>query len=294
MTSLFTNDIITLRVANFYLFFQKIFSNIYYLMKTHVFYEAIHDQSDKPRFFYDENQSAPLHFHRCIEIIYITDGCARCTVDDKTFNAEKNEIIFVQRCAAHAIAPATAYAKFVLIIKAAYTNDFAAALEKKTFAPLLKDHSFNRTLFSLFLRMQRIMQKPSFLVLKGCIDMLVGSLLDHYELYPFTPTPNLSVVIKALDFIDEHFSEPVTLDSLAAHFGYNKYYFSHLFNTYIGENLNNYVNGVRIRNFLEKAKQSNSVNYANLAFDCGFESMTTFHRHFLRIHQKTPSELLGR
>lgn len=263
-------------------------------MKKHALYDAIHDRTSNIRFFFGENGEAPLHFHRCIEILYITQGCAHCSVEDESFNAEKDDIIFVPRCAVHEIAPAPSYGNFVLIVKTAYANDFAAALEKKTFAPLLKDHSFNRTLFSLFLRMQRIMQKPSFLVLKGCIDMLVGSLLDHYELYPFTPTPNLSVVIKALDFIDEHFSEPVTLDSLAAHFGYNKYYFSHLFNTYIGENLNNYINGVRIRNFLEKAKQSNSVNYANLAFDCGFESMTTFHRHFLRIHQKTPSELLGR
>ena len=261
-------------------------------MQTHVFYEAIHDQSDKPRFFYDENQSAPLHFHRCIEIIYITDGCARCTVDDKTFNAEKNEIIFVQRCAAHAIAPATAYAKFVLIIKAAYTNDFAAALEKKTFAPLLKDHSFNSTLFSLFLRMQRIMQKPSFLVLKGCIDMLVGSLLDHYELYPFTPTPNLSVVIKALDFIDEHFSEPVTLDSLAAQFGYNKYYFSRLFNAYIGESLNNYINMVRVHKLVDAARRAEKVNFSDLAYDFGFDSMTTFYRHFERIYKGSPGNVL--
>ena len=263
-------------------------------MKTHAFYEAVHDQSDNPRFFFDENQSAPLHFHRCIEIIYISDGCAHCTVGDESFNAEKDDIVFVQRCAAHDIAPAPAYAKFVLIIKNAYTNDFAAALEKKTFAPLLNDHPFNRTLRFLFLRMRRIMQSPSFLVLKGCIDMLVGSLLEHYELRPFTPASNLSLVIETLNFIDEHFSEHLTLDSIAAHFGYNKYYFSHLFNTYIGENLNNYVNGVRIRNFIEIAKRTNNVNYMNIAYDCGFDSMTTFHRHFLRIYQKTPGEVLGR
>lgn len=263
-------------------------------MKKTAYYEAFHDKESSSRFFYSENADTPSHFHRCIEILYITEGRARCAVDGEPFDAGKDDIVFVRRCAVHEIAPAPAYGNFVLIVKAAYADDFGSALEKETLPPLLNDRPFNRTLLPLLLRMQRAVQKPSFLVMKGYIDVLIGSLLDHYERRPFAPTPNLSAVVEALNYIDEHFSEPITLDSLAAHFGYNKYYFSRLFNAYIGENLNNYVNAVRVRKLVETAKRTDKTNFSDLAFGCGFDSMTTFYRHFLRVYQKTPGEVLGR
>ena len=72
--------------------------------------------------------------------------------------------------------------------------------------------------------------------------------MEHYQTLPASATPKISTIMEALNYIDEHYAEPLSLDSISSVFGYNKYYFSRLFNTYIGENLNNYINMVRIRN----------------------------------------------
>ena len=263
-------------------------------MKEHVTYQAFHDRESSFRFFYSENADTQPHFHRCIEMLYITAGRADCTVDGESFTAEKDDIVFVRRCAAHSLRPAPTYANYVAIVKTAYADDFEKQLEKETLPPHLADKAYNRTLRPLLPRMLRAMREPSFLVMKGYADILLGSLLQHYERRPFSPTPNLSAVVDALNYIDEHFAEPLTLDALAAHFGYNKYYFSRLFNAYIGENMNNYINAVRVRKLAEAAKHTENVNVSDLAFACGFDSMTTFYRHFERIYGRAPSDVFGK
>ena len=259
-------------------------------MKKTAVYESIHDKSNEFKIFLSQDDDTPPHFHRCIEILYITEGQTRGEVDGEPFYAEKDDIVFVRRCAVHEIAPAPAYKNYVLIVKSAYADDFSPALEKETLPPLLSDKEFNRSLLPVLLNIEQA--GDSFLVQTGYTDVLIGSLLAHYERRAFTPTPNLSAVVSALNYIDEHFAEPITLGSLAELFGYNKYYFSRLFNAYIGENLNNYINMVRVHKLVDAARRAEKVNFSDLAYDFGFESMTTFYRHFERIYKGSPGNVL--
>ena len=250
----------------------------------------MHDKSSEFKIWRSHDSNTPPHFHRCIEMLYITHGRICGEVDGMSFYAGKDDIVFVRRCAVHELSPAPTYRNYVLIVKSAYADDFSPALEKETLPPLLSDKAFNRSLLPVLHNMEKA--GNSFLVQKGYTDVLIGSLLSHYERQPFTPTPNLSTVVSALNYIDEHFAEPITLDSLAAQFGYNKYYFSRLFNAYIGESLNNYINMVRVHKLVDAARRAEKVNFSDLAYDFGFDSMTTFYRHFERIYKGSPGNVL--
>lgn len=116
----------------------------------------------------------------------------------------------------------------------------------------------------------------------------------RYKHLPVVTTPNLSMIINVLNYIDEHFTEPITLDSISSVFGYNKYYFSRLFNKYIGETLNSYINNVRINNIIARGKKQENMNLSQLVFDCGFDSMTTFYRSYSRRYDKPPTEVIRR
>ncbi len=263
-------------------------------MKQTVQYEAFHDKQNDLCIFRSANAATLPHFHRCIEMLYITQGTLIGKVDDTDVVAEKDEILFVRRCAVHSIQPTPLYSDIVLIVKSAYADDFSSRLEKRSFPPVLKDKAFNRSLLPYLNKLESLQAPQDFLIAKGYIDILVGSLLAHYPREPVTPTPNLSAVVTALNYIDEHFAEPLSLDSISDAIGYNKYYFSRLFNAYIGESLNNYVNMVRVRNLLETAKRTEKPNLSTLVYDCGFDSMTTFYRHFARFYDRTPAEIIGK
>ena len=189
-----------------------------------------------------------------------------------------------------ALAPAPLYKNFVLIIGPRYSDDFSGIFQTETLPAHLSDSAFNRTLLPYFRDLDDKSDAPE-LVVKGFIDIIVGNLLDHYEKVPATPTPNIGIIVAALNFIDDHYREPITLEQISGVFGYNKYYFSRLFNTYIGESLNGYINAVRIRNLVAEAKKQENPNLSELVFANGFDSMTTFYRNFSKYYDRPPTEV---
>lgn len=259
-------------------------------MKKLPFYELRHDKADRVEFFKGRDSDTPAHFHRCIEILYIIDGNVDCEVNGDNFRCGKDEIVFVHKCGAHALMPAPNYVDYVLIIGPRYSDDFAGIFQTETLPAHLADKDFNRTLLPHF-RALDSGKSSSELVKKGYIDIIIGNLLEHYEKVPVPPTPNIGIIVSALNYIDDHYRESLSLDRLADEFGYNKYYFSRLFNTYIGESLNGYINAVRVRNLIAEAKKQENPNLSELVFANGFDSMTTFYRNFSKYYDKPPTEV---
>ena len=261
-------------------------------MKKSPIYESFHDKERDLRFLRCTNVSPYPHFHRCIELLYISEGKLIGEVDGEQFCAEKDDIIFVRPCGIHSLTPSPFYRDYVLIIKSAYADDFSNIFEKETLPPLLSDKQFNRTILPYFLSTKKVCNDENFLTAKGLIDVIFGKLLTRYERIPIVSSPNVSMIIDVLNYIDEHFSEPLTLDLLSSKFGYNKYYFSRLFNTYIGGSINSYINMVRVTNVIARGKKQEKVNLSQLVFDCGFDSMTTFYRSYSRLYDKPPTEIM--
>ena len=259
-------------------------------MKKSPFYESQHDRSDKVEFFKSSNALIPLHFHRSIELLYITAGAVETTVGEEEFVCETDHIVFVHKCGAHALVPAPSYQNYVLIIGPRYSDDFKSIFQTETLPAHLCDTKFNRTLLPFFTALDR-QKNASELIKKGYIDIIIGNLLSHYRCVPAVGTPNIGTVINVLNYIDDHFTEQLTLDDLADVFGYNKYYFSRLFNMYIGESLNSYINSVRVRNIVAEARKQESPNLSELVFENGFDSMTTFYRNFAKQYDLSPTEV---
>lgn len=263
-------------------------------MKQSFFYEAAHDRADAVEFFHGGGHTMP-HFHRCIEMLYVTDGAIECEIGGEKFLAEKDDIVFTRKCAVHELIPAPDYENCVLIIGQRYSDDFLSIFQKRTLPAHLSDRPFNRSLRGCFDALGKAVNAGpgpgTELIVKGYIDVIVGNLLGHYERVPADSTPALGTVVAVLNYIDEHFAEPIDLASVSAAFGYNKYYFSRLFNRYVGETLNSYVNMVRVRSLVARAQREEDPRLAVLVFECGFDSMTTFYRNFARFYDEPPTEI---
>lgn len=281
---------ISLNIANFHSLFHNHLPYID-IMKRDIIYEGFHDKTDAIKFFKSEHYDTLPHFHRCIEILYIIDGAIDCTVNEQKFRARKDELIFVRQCGVHELKAAPDYSDFVLIIGQRYSDDFQGIFQTETLPAHLDDREFNRGILPHLRALNGLSGSSSELVKKGYIDIIIGSLLEHYKTIPASATPKISMIMEALNYIDEHYAEPISLDSISSVFGYNKYYFSRLFNTYIGENLNNYINMVRIRNIVSAAKKRDNPYLSELVFENGFDSMTTFYRSFSKFYDRPPTEV---
>lgn len=219
----------------------------------------------------------------------------KCKVGAEEFTATPDDIIFVHNYYHHSFSPIEDYEKIFVIVPHNYEGDFEATLSQETLPALMNDKEFNRKhLRPIMETMYDSRKSASALVKKGYLNVVMGTLLDHYPSVKLDQNSSMSFLVNVLAYIDENYSKPLTLDMIAHEFGYNKYYFSRLFNTYIGENLNNYINLVRLRNFVSLSKPKDKRSITELAYECGFDSLTTFYRYFNKIYGKSPSEMFNK
>ena len=258
-----------------------------------VFYELNRDKDVKLYVTEGHNNNTMMHFHRNLEMLYVADGGMLSTVGEEKFVASADEIVFVHNYYVHSFYPSPEYKKYIMIVSADYATDIDKILSKSSLPPRLSDTEFNREKVRPLLEKLCDEDMPQ-LVKKGYLNVIMGLLFDHYPSVPIKTSSNIESIVAVLEYIDEHFAEPLSLESIAAVFGYNKYYFSRFFNRYIGENLTNYINIVRINNFMNLSKKYKSPQISKIAAECGFESMPTFYRSFKKLYGETPKSYFSK
>ena len=91
---------------------------------------------------------------------------------------------------------------------------------------------------------------------------------------------------------DLYKQDNLTLSDLAKQLDVHPNHLSQVINEKEEKNFYNYINSLRIKEFIRLASQAESEKFTlmSLAYDCGFNSKSTFNKHFKAFTQKTPSE----
>lgn len=92
-----------------------------------------------------------------------------------------------------------------------------------------------------------------------------------------------------LHYLDEHYTENISLDQLAEHFFISKYYLSREFKKEFGTTVIQYVLAKRINNAKELLRYSNS-SIEEIAHLCGIDDASYFNKVFRKMEGCTASE----
>ena len=92
---------------------------------------------------------------------------------------------------------------------------------------------------------------------------------------------------KALKYIEDNYSEEITLEILSEEAGLSPFYFSRLFKKTTGTNYNSYLTQLRINN-AEHLIKTTGEHIIDIAYKTGFKSIRTFNRTFKSIKGHTP------
>jgi len=96
-------------------------------------------------------------------------------------------------------------------------------------------------------------------------------------------------VKRAIAYMDEHFLEGLTRMQVAELVDLNPDYFGRLLKKVAGRKFNDYINGCKIKEASKLLKES-EMNITDIAFEAGFESLSTFNRSFKKETGVTPSQ----
>ena len=97
----------------------------------------------------------------------------------------------------------------------------------------------------------------------------------------------------ALSYIDDHLSEPITLEALAAQYHFSSFYFHRLFTAVVGQPLAAYVRERRLLYACQQLTRTEK-NILDIALDSGFQSAQAFSRAFRERHGMSPTAYRSR
>ena len=94
---------------------------------------------------------------------------------------------------------------------------------------------------------------------------------------------------RARQFIEDHQAEPLSLGRIAQVANISRHYFCKMFKKATGMNFVDYLSRVRVEKSKTLLLNPNS-RVSEVAFACGFQSMTNFNREFKRIVGRSPTQ----
>ena len=218
----------------------------------------------------------PLHFHRKIELVYIQSGHKKIFCDDKEYFLEADQIFVADSYSMHSYEKSDDSTQIIIVLPNHMLRDYYLLYSDKKFKNnVILDKDICRAMKPLFLALAK--KNPNPLINQGRVDMLMGNIINILGTTSREEAFDHLFIEEVLAYIQENYKEEITLDSLASHFNYSKYYFSRMFNNYLHTNITNYLSMIRLQAAIELLK-SGQENVSDAALEAGFSSIQTFYR----------------
>lgn len=97
------------------------------------------------------------------------------------------------------------------------------------------------------------------------------------------------LITDALNYVSRHYMEPIRIETLAGRCHISETHFRRLFSSCMNMGPLEYINLVRIQNACELLRKTD-VLVSEIAFRCGFSTLSTFNRNFKQIVGCSPFE----
>lgn len=132
--------------------------------------------------------------------------------------------------------------------------------------------------------------------LTGALDLLAsiaGVLARHGGQSPVPDRdaePDIVLMRTYVTWLEENFFEPLTIDSGAEACGMSRRKFTSLFRRVTGETWLRHLNRIRVGHAKQLLTDSD-LSVASIAFQVGYEELSTFYRAFRRVTGRRPAEM---
>ena len=228
-----------------------------------------------------------LHFHRAIELIYCLETPKPVIVGGEEMLLDEGELLFVPPLTAHVFPHIPSLRALCVVLPVSYSDISETYTGGKRFGDLiLHDKALAKDLYEHLLQLEDC---ASPLLKQSLYSYVLAKLIDHATLID-NPSPHKAdFSVTVLLYIQKHYSEHLTSQSVAKALGYNHCYFSSLFNQNFRSTFSAYVNTVRIQKALPLLQTHTA---AEVAEHVGFNNLQSFYYNFKKAVGKTPTEYL--
>lgn len=231
----------------------------------------------------------PAHLHSAVELIYILEGSLEVMVQNQTKKIRKNEAALIFPDMVHSYLCTDFCRSILCIFSPACAKEYYHMFRRQQpECPFLSAGVQNPDLLLAFRKMLHYAE-TSRPVSEAWLNLILAFLVPGTFLLPRDSRDNSDISYQLISYISQHFQEPLTLESLADHLHFNKYYISRVFTQKLRCSFYEYVNRLRL-DYAAGRLRDTDLHITHIWQEAGFESQKTFNRNFLSCYHMTPSQ----
>ena len=245
-------------------------------------FESVYEHSEAKFMFYSQGVSTP-HFHSHAELKFNMRGRIEATLGDARFILEPGMGIIVFPYQRHAYRNIDN--RQVCLIQlpsdagSAYSEIFA---RKRPESPVFSDTGVIMSLLDGICDYNRKTPDSALktATMNGFASGIFGMLLSETKLIDASASENSQTADRIIDYCAKHFTEPLSIETVAAELFISPRQFNVSFR--------GFINSLRVQQAV-KLLSLTTLNVSEIAYECGFESLCTFNRVFREFAGQTPT-----
>ena len=246
-----------------------------------------------------------FHAHDFLELYYFLDGSVTYYIEDQVSDLCPGDLLIIPAGKMHRPVIANehaAYERMVLWITPQYLQSIdspAGDLQKNLqkvgehgyCVPFRGDETvFVTALLKKLLYMQKNDTDPKFCA--GAVELYLWTIFRSYGVIDTTHRNETQVIPQVIRYITEHFSEPLTLEDIAAEFFVSKSYLNRHFKAYTNSTVYAYIMALRLTHARRMLREG--IPAVEAGRECGFSDYSTFYKAFKTQTGLSPQQFKSR
>ncbi|MDE7274982.1 MAG: AraC family transcriptional regulator [Lachnospiraceae bacterium] len=261
------------------------------------------------------NNNYHAHMHRQVEIFYVLDGAIEITISGQKKLLERGMVSIAFPNVVHETFTPEHSSAVMIIFNHTFLPDFSAEFNTQTPRyPFLGCPQNAEQLSVLINGLLENTQKSGgenvpgpidadepcndivphrvhpadIRVSKGYLYLLTAMILSQMPLARLENLYDSAGICQDIsNYLNQHFTEELSLSQLADTLGYSKYHISHIFKQKFGCSYNDYLKRLRAEHAMGLLTHS-ELSVTEICFASGFSSLRSFYRAFHEIYGTSP------
>ena len=224
------------------------------------------------------------HIHKEIEIVYVMKGKARAYADVLYTDISTGDIFISFPNQVHYYEESEIGQYYVLIL----SPKLFFGLKDTFYSNIPKANSFKASDITVDMleRAKASSDATDVSRATGFLNLIIADILDTLELKP-SLRQNSGTLREVLDYCEKHFTEDISLATVADGTHLSRCYISHLFNGKLSMGFSDYINILRINAACEMLSETDK-KISDISGDVGYGTIRSFNRAFVKVIGETP------
>lgn len=246
----------------------------------------------------------PYHYETTYQVLFVLEGKISYQVGNKKYETSRGGILVLNTMEEHTLRVLEyPYERYLIQIKSDFFlqevqyPEIVAVFIKR---PVDFSHLFTvskpiwNTLYEIVQEMeQEYLRKNRYWEIYVGSDlrrMFILIFREHTDMLTIMKSKSsITIAYKIMNYLEHHFTEVITVDSVAESMYLNKNYIAHVFKNETGFSLMNYVICLRI-NRAKLLLLETDKNITDIAVECGYTDFTYFSKQFKKKTNLSPSQ----